>query len=64
MEANKFRDWQADYAAHGIPTVPVEFIREGDGIRIPGAAANLDAILLLPTRPNLPALPTMGFLRY
>jgi len=33
MEANNFRDWQADYAAHGIPTVPVEFVRDGDQIR-------------------------------
>src|SRR6516164_6162424 len=33
MEANNFRDWQADYAAHGIPTVPVEFVRDGDEVR-------------------------------
>lgn len=30
---NSFQYWQADYAAHGIPTVPVEFIRDGSRIR-------------------------------
>src|SRR5215472_10803706 len=24
MEANNFRDWQADYAAHGVATFPVD----------------------------------------
>jgi len=32
MEANNFRDWQADYAAHNIPTFPVEFIRVCDQV--------------------------------
>src|SRR5262249_42242673 len=33
MEANNFREWQVDYAAHNIPTFPVEFIRVGDQVR-------------------------------
>jgi hypothetical protein len=33
MENSSFDRWQADYAAHGIPTVPVEFVRDGHEIR-------------------------------
>ena len=30
---NSFPNWQADYAAHNIPTIPVEFVRDGNQIR-------------------------------